>query len=260
MKRGLILLSCFLILCVGCKKKEPAISYFSGTFLNTPFTITIAKHLTQTEYDHVDQLIKGTLQEIDSLLHENNPKSEISSLNALKPNEPMPLSHELETFLISLQSLVTLTQGCFDPVKIGWKHIHFRNGQFYKDQPKVSLRVKDLIKGYGVDLLIIKLFRVGYRNVLVEWGMEKRSIGQRSSNNLWTVYVPALKEGMNLKNQAITSRENEKLAWTVSAPTCTAADAIAICLATFSSEADAQKKIEHIKQKMPQISYWVSEK
>lgn len=193
---------------------------FSGNEMTMDYYIIIGRVLTDAEQRSIQKLVSATFREVDSIYNKWNPESELTKLNRLKAGEVVPLSQELENFLLLTDSIVKLSGGKFDPTieplqqlwkshlsngkmpsevdvqtilqVVGWRHIHFGDGKFYKDHDGTSLDLGGIAKGYCVDLLVERLVEEGFNHVFVEWGGEIRAHGMHPDNRPWIIMTNCL--------------------------------------------------------------------
>jgi FAD:protein FMN transferase len=246
--RGVLLLLTALLF--GCQNMQnPTI--FSGTAMTIDYKILIGQSISQHEKIKISTIINETFNEVDSIYNKWNPHSELAKLNDLKANIHVPLSSQMENFLKLTQSIVTLSEGRFDPTiepiqqlwkhslekgyaatdigiamllpSIGWDKIHIVNGFFSKDHDQTRLDLGGIAKGYCVDLLVERLNAVGYPHVFVEWGGEIRASGKHPDQRPWTVFISHLGDTnpenaiaiIPLNNSAIATSGDYLQNWTL---------------------------------------------
>lgn len=195
----------------------PAPVEFSQRVMTIEYRILIGDSSAGKEKERIQSIIDSVFNEIDSIFNKWNPTSEVSRLNALPAFTPHPLSPELFHFLEKIDTLVTLSQGHFDPtiepltqlwkrkldnhsipadeeiaaIKpcIGWDKIQFKNGVFIKKDRRTQLDFGGVAKGWCVDLMVKKLQESGFLNVFVEWGGEIKAAGNHPSGRPWKVFI-----------------------------------------------------------------------
>ena len=225
--------------------------HFEANQMTIDYHITIGKKLTSKEVVKIQKIIDTIFKEVDEIYNKWNPESEISKLNGLKAGESVKLSPQLNHFLQLTDKIVRLSNGKFDPTiepiqqlwkshleknliphrsdierllpAIGWKHIHFDDGLFYKDHDETCLDLGGIAKGYCVDLLVEELVKAGFPNLFVEWGGEARANGKHPDGRSWNV-ISSFSEDVNpedvliqvnLLNQAIASSGDYIQNWVV---------------------------------------------
>ena len=166
--------------------------------MTIPYCVQIGDRVNEREAVNIEEIICSTFVEIHQIYNNWNPDSEVSKLNQSPAHHPLPLSKELTQFLKQVDTLVTFTEGRFDPTvgplshlwkkslqeerfpheqelaqcqaAVGWNKVHCEQGYFWKEEPMTALDLGGIAKGYGVDLLVQKLGRAGFKNIYVEWG------------------------------------------------------------------------------------------
>lgn len=292
---------------------------FSGIAMTIPYHITIGGHFPE---ETIKEVINDTFSEVNQIYNKYNPSSELSRLNALKANEKMELSLEMTRFLQLVDRVVQATEGRFDPTieplqaiwkmrmeegtlpdsleienllpAIGWHHIHFQDGVFYKDHSSTSMDFGGIAKGYCVDLLAERLKKLGIHHFLVEWGGEISSFGKHPSRRSWYVGIPSPNQvgvamRIPLRNQSLATSGDYFQTWTVQdkvythilhpktlaplepkkgsiasssviADTCTMADALATTAMLFETPTLAEEWIEQMKKERLASAIWVMER
>lgn len=163
------------------------------------------------------EIIDAVFDEIDAVYNEWNPDSEISQLNQADAATPIPLSDGLEGLFTSVDDIVRLSGGKFDPTveplirlwrenleggripsdadcafiadSVGWDKIHHEDGLFSKDCDRTQISLSAIAKGLCVDMISERLTEAGYRDTFVEWGGEIRSHGHHPEGRPWRVLV-----------------------------------------------------------------------
>lgn len=206
-----------LLFCCGCSdvQREDGTTLFEGDAMTMHYRIIVEKS------DGVADIIAMTFDEVNRVYNKWNPSSELSKLNRLKKGEKASLSPDLYKLLAIADKVVKATEGRFDPtiepaqqlwkaklsrgeiptdhevaeVKkiVGWHHIHFDEGVFFKDHDGTSLDLGGIAKGYAVDLLAERIAMMS-PDVFVEWGGEVRTEGRHPSGRPWTVYICGLRD------------------------------------------------------------------
>ena len=300
-----------------------AIHLFEGRAMTIDYRIIVGGNLQEKERKDVESIIFSVFEEIDQIYNKWNPGSEISQLNKLKAGEIVALSYALENFLKLVEEIVILSEGKFDPTVeplqdlckehlkngtipneeavqnllpvVGWKNIHFGQGTFYKDHTETKLDLGGIAKGYCVDLLIERIVKCGFTDVLVEWGGEIRANGMHPDNRPWTILAGCFDEEtccfgttMCLYNESIATSGDDEQQWnifkdgigttyfhifdpatgkplislpsgvasaTFLAPTCVMADALATIAMMHPNINEAREWAERICEKNPEITF-----
>lgn len=218
MKSELMLLS-LLLLTSACQKEESPYQ-ISGTAMTMEYHVLVGDTLTHADKRKIGGIIQQVFGEVDTVLNNWNPHSELSALNQTEAHIKIALSPLLSLFLHETDKMVKLTQGRFDPTvgplkklwienlkqgkrpseealgkqkkALGWKHVHLEKDIFWKDAPGVEIDVGGIAKGYCVDRIVEKLQEAGYHNLLVEWAGEMRASGHHPEGRAWHVFISRL--------------------------------------------------------------------
>ena len=219
--------------------------------MTIPYRILIGDPLNAREKEIVTNIIADTFDEVDRIYNKWNPSSEISRLNRLKAGVRVSISPEMEMLLTMTNEIVMLTDYRFDPTieplqaiwkkylienkippeeeiqavakSIGWNHIHFEKGIFYKDSDLVSLDLGGIAKGYCVDLLVKRLNEAHFKNVFVDWGGEIKAIGEHPQKRPWMIFISRLGDAnpeqaiaiVPLSDQAIATSGDYLQNWSI---------------------------------------------
>lgn len=298
----------FLLLFVltSCQKsplKDPC-THFEGWSMTMPYHVIIGKPLSIGEKKAVKGLIDQTFREIHEVFDNWNPSSEVSRLNQASKEALIPLSPSLEKLLTLCNQIVKLSGGRYDPTmeplirlwrenkkptpqqlqaisdSIGWDHISIQNGIFKKDDNETRLDLCSISKGLGIDWIVEKLQKLGYKDVLVEWAGEVRAIGHHPENRDWTVQIDPGLQVQNqpiapipLRNNAIATSGNQNrhiidpltaapvestvASVTVIAPTCALADALATAAMLYHTRKEAESFAQEVVDLYPDVSFWI---
>lgn len=195
-------------------------------------TMSYCVQIGEPTSDNIQEIIDTTFAHIDATYNTWNPNSEVSKLNNTPAKTPIRLSRELATFLHTLDQLVRLTDGRFDPTiapakkallagkqtpkteAIGWHNLHFSGNHVWKDYGATTLDLGGAAKGHGVDLLFTALKETGYQNIYVEWGGEIRTSGKPTKTRPWTIAIRG-GETLTLKDKAIATSGNYMQQWQI---------------------------------------------
>jgi len=285
------------------------------------YKIILGERLFSHRRNEVSQMIGETFREVDIIYNKWNPESEISKLNRSSANQKISLSIELEQFLLETDHLISLSRGRFDPTveaiqkvwkkqlnrgqtpsdeeirevsaAVGWKHLHFENGFFWKDHDLLEIDLGGIAKGYAIDLIVKRLNAQGYRDVYVEWGGEIRTSGKHPEGRPWRIFISSMGSPdpskalaiVEMGDQAVASSGDYLQNWTVDEVTyfhifnpktlcpliatdttvcsatvithrCMIADFLATTAMLFSSPEEAKEWLEELKTEFPDLQYW----
>lgn len=205
---ALVVLSLFSF--VGCKKKAPY-QRVEGIVFSTYYHITY-----QSDQNCIDTINKA-------LYHLNeiaNPFDSTSLLYAINNNHKqwsdsafIPLFQLAEKVAASTNGYYDVTVGPLvnlwgfgydnsnyhgivprqkiDSVKqfVGYKKIRIQGDTVYKEDPRISIDMASIAKGYSSDLVAINLEKMGVTNYLVEVGGEISYNGVNPEGKPWRVGV-----------------------------------------------------------------------
>ena len=192
----------------------------AGRTMGTTYHIKVVTS-DDVDLDGLKRQIDEHLEEINRSMSTYRPDSEISRFNALDAADvPVTVSRDFLTVLTVARRLHGLTGGAWDgtlkPVINLWgfgntKHPHtvpppeaiaaaladtgfdnlriHESGAISKKQPRLTLDLASIAKGYGVDVVAGALRRAGYRDFLVEIGGEVFAAGQRKDGRPWRVGI-----------------------------------------------------------------------
>lgn len=164
---------------------------------------------------------------------------------------------------------------------VGWEHVHLEGRFFWKDHSLTAIDLSSIAKGHAVDLLIKQLAGAGFKSLYVEWGGEIRTQGLHPSNRPWKIAIRGSDQKICLEDQALATSGNYLQKWTVkdatythlidphakmpllvasgvitsasvTAKTCSEADALATALMLFPSREEAIQWAEEKK-----LTAWV---
>lgn len=321
-KTFLILAASLLCACNNEQQPKQTVTPVSGVAMTIPYRILVGNTLSLDQQREISSIIKHTFQEVDATYNKFNPDSEISKLNSAGANTVIKISKPMTDIFEAAATVVSLSEGRFDPTieslqvlwkahleqhdrptkteisellpSLGWNHIHYAEGQFWKDFAQTKIDLGGIAKGMCVDQLTERLVEAGYPNVYVEWGGEIRTAGEHPDGRPWRVYISRLGDPnpdsaiatIDLKNQAVATSgdylqqwsigdttyshiidpyasspievANKKIASvTVVAPNCTMADALATALMLFPSAQEAKEWAQKLQETSPEISVWI---
>jgi len=234
-----------LLLLTACN--APSTSTFSDTRMCIGYKVIIGEALTASQTERVQAIIDETFDNIDNTFNEWNPASEVSRFNATHSDQP--LSPQLKSFLDTIDKIVTLTKGRFDPTAeplvklwkdklsqnelptedelekikeaIGWQRIHYSEETLSKEHPKTALTFGGIAKGLLVDNLTENLQKAGFKNLYVEWGGEIRTLGQHPQKRPWRILITRLGtpesavDTLELNNQAVATSGSYYQSWSI---------------------------------------------
>lgn len=207
------------------------VTKFHGIKFSVPYQITLAHSLSDTEIKKVESSIEKVFTHIDTTYNRWNPTSELSNLNRNRSTKPIALSIDLYKFLEKTSLVVDLCHSRFDPTifplqklwkkhleqgktppqdqinqllpSIGWDKITLQHKTCQKADPNIEIDLDGIVKGYTVDLLAESLEKLGYPNILVEWGGEIKAFGRPTIGRQWQIFVSSF--GNSDPDEALTT-------------------------------------------------------
>jgi FAD:protein FMN transferase len=189
-----------------------------GRTMGTSFAITLERP-ESLSLDVLDSACRAELERIEQIFSLYRGDSELSRLNAARPNEWQAVSRDLARVAARALELSTLTGGAFDPtlgplmrvwklrevsadwepptqdvidaaresVGARWVEVRLNPPAVLKLRDRVELDLNALVEGWAIDRLIERLRAHGVANALVELGGEFRGIGRRTDGQPWRI-------------------------------------------------------------------------
>ena len=173
-----------------------------------------------TDLDGLQKKIDARLEEINQSMSTYRPDSEISRFNKMATDAPLQVSSDFYAVLNVAAKVFKLSGGAWDgtlkplvnlwgfgnarPVQkapdkeliaqklahTGFGHIQLLESQrVSKRNPRVTLDLASIAKGYGVDAIAALVRNAGYRDFLVEIGGEVVASGVRRDGKPWVVGI-----------------------------------------------------------------------
>jgi FAD:protein FMN transferase len=211
--RSKIFIAVLLILFIASCKNKPESSYIflEGFTQGTTFHITYEEKTSKNYLEGITHIFN----EIDSSMSIYRKNSIITGINQNDPNS-IPDKHFLKVIEKAIE-VSRVTNGAFDitvgPLASAWgfgfaekskitpqlidslrsfvgiEWISLLDGQVIKKDPRVSLDVNAIAKGYTVDVVAEFLEEKGVKNYMVEIGGELRVRGVNPKGQAWRIGV-----------------------------------------------------------------------
>lgn len=204
-----------LVLGTGCREKEYLLT---GETMGTTYHIRV---VTQKEPQPLKRKIDQRLKAINQSMSTYDPQSEISRFNALTDTtERFYISEDFLKVLIVAESLHRITEGAWDGTvdplvtlwgfgrgkesnaipsagaieaalaRVGFDGIAIGGeGYLRKKNPRLTLDLASVAKGYGVDQIAELLEEADMENFLVEIGGEVYASGTHADGSPWKVGI-----------------------------------------------------------------------
>jgi len=213
----------FVILFIGCERKNERLIILSGPALGTSYRI---------EYYSTDTSAKIS-KEIDSIIFSINkslstylPNSDISQIN--NGNSEIVTDSLFQDVFYLSKEIYEKSNGFFDPTVgnlrnaygfgdtkpmisitdfkidsmmnyVGFNKLKLLdNGKIIKDDPKIYLDFNSVAKGYTIDRIVEFIKSTGVANLRVELGGEIRTLGKNINyNDYWTIAIESIDSEIN---------------------------------------------------------------
>ncbi len=198
------------------------------------------------------------LKELNKKLSMYDPKSELSLFNHQKISDPVHISSDFYTILLTAKKLYRLTDGSWDGTvkplvdlwgfgtkkritqipeadkitlalsKTGFDHIHIKKPKMIYKASDVTLDLGSIAKGYGVDAIAALFTSSGIHDILVEIGGELYASGKNKKGEYWSVGISrpdkrfasqGLYKIVRLNNQALATSGNYRNFFEISGKT-----------------------------------------
>jgi thiamine biosynthesis lipoprotein len=219
----LLVLAVFLLREMG--RPSLVLQEIRGNTMGTTYTVQYrtvrTAALTDLEKQNIAAAIGKRLDEVNNLMSNFRPESEISRFNASRSLEPFPLSPRTREVIALSLKVSDLSGGAFDitvgpivnaygfgaanrssdplttttlaPLReyVGYRLLQFdsRASTLAKKDPRVYCDLAAVAKGYGVDQVAEVLDGFELEHYLVEIGGEVRAHGQNDEDRPWCIGI-----------------------------------------------------------------------
>lgn len=223
--RRTFIITFIMLISFSCSK-IPLLTIYGQT-MGTWYTVKVHGIKNDDTKVELQQAIDSALNKINTSVNTYNPKSEISEFNAFSTKGVYTVSNDFMRVTRVAEQIYKNSQGAFDPtvkrlvelwgfgdngvdlrpteaeLKLALGHVGFDKLQIcdagiIKNDPLTQLDFSAIAKGYGVDLVLEEIERLGYDNILVEIGGEVRVKG-RNGTKPWRIGI-AVPSGDNVAN------------------------------------------------------------
>jgi len=191
----------------------------SGRTMGTVYHVKVVS-AEPIETDPLQSEMGVMLAALNASMSTHDSQSEISRLNRAPAGDPVMVSADFIRVMKLARQIYDLTGGAWDGTvaplinlwgfgpkgrltrvpsptaietaleTVGFDHIQSRDDRFLvKQNPKVTLSLASIAKGYGVDQMADILKRKGYANFLVEIGGEVYAQGHNATGEPWRVGI-----------------------------------------------------------------------
>ncbi len=221
--RNAILSLIFAFVLCGCQKNTPQneLVAFTGSTMGTTYSIKIIPSSTRIDNEQLQQEIENLLSGINNSMSTYISDSEISRFSQFQKKDWFPVSSDTLQVVAEALRIGKLSEGAFD-ITVGalvnlWgfgargqnrtvpadgeirhllENIRFnkiaiqRNPPaIRKENPKITLDLSAIAKGYAVDRVAMLLEGKGLNDYLVEIGGEIKTKGCKQSLEPWIVAI-----------------------------------------------------------------------
>lgn len=215
-------LAALVLVLTGCDDPPVTLS-LSGETMGTTYNITVVDR-TGGELDAaaVKGVVERTLTQVNALMSNWDPNSEISRFNASDSTEPIEISDDLAAVIAAAMNVHTESQGLFDVtlgpvielwgfgapgpdavvpsdealadamVQVGQSRLlslQQTPATLSKARADTSVYLAAIAKGYGVDEVAAALAELGATDFMVEIGGDLIAEGSNPQGNPWRIGI-----------------------------------------------------------------------
>ncbi|MFV0473604.1 MAG: FAD:protein FMN transferase [Pikeienuella sp.] len=215
-RRSFLIMTAALAAC----KPEAELLKFSGPAMGTTYNVAAVDHEGDADRAALDLAIRAALAEVDQVMSNWNPASEISRVNARAWGEAIPLSPELAHVMAGASAVHRASEGRFDvtagPLIDLWgfgadggaprvpdddaiaaamarsgqdRVLSLEDGALRKTTPGPEIYLAAIGKGYGVDRVAAALRGFGLGDFMVEIGGDLYAAGDNASGAPWRIGI-----------------------------------------------------------------------
>ena len=201
------------VLLVGCGE-APTVTRLQGRALGTNYNITVVGSLPE----EFSGRLEGLYTEVNESMSIFSKSSLLSRINR---SECESVDHHITCCVEMARRVSTISDGAYDitigPLVealgfageegdykvnvdsllefVGYQKVTIVDGRVVKADPRVSIDLNSIAKGYTVDLVAELIEEYGHRNYLVDIGGEIRCSGTNPRGELWSIGVETPFEG-----------------------------------------------------------------
>jgi len=231
--RRVLVLVCVLILLGALTLWRPgnssrdsgALFEVSGATMGTTFRILVDAPVSPEQADRIRALVRARLDRVDDLMSAYDSASEVSRFNRHRSTAPFSLSAEVIEVLSLAAAVSEASDGAFDvtvaslvdawgfgpeerrsgtpdeeevQARVDFRQIEVDpvSGTAAKTDPRVTVDLSGIGKGYGVELVAEGLRELGFPSFLVEVGGELKAGQRKRDGTPWRVAIEKPVEGI----------------------------------------------------------------
>lgn len=221
----------------GCEPAAtpPASVGFTGETMGTTYSVRLAAMPEGKVLETIREKVDQRLADVNRLMSNWDPESEISRFNASDSTDWFPVSVETVTVVAAAQETSRATEGAFDVTVgplidlwgfgpagrrteapaaaeiealkeyVGYEKLDVQLDPpaLRKQHPKLTINLSAIAKGYGVDVVGETLESEGLTNYLVEIGGEVRTRGKKSDGTKWKIGVERPESGVRTLEEVV---------------------------------------------------------
>ena len=209
-----------LVLALWSCESDPVVLELSGETMGTTYNITAVDASAELDADAVQARVEETLAMVNAGMSNWDPNSEISKFNAAETTEPVEISPELAKVMGAAAEVHEKSLGQFDvtlgplielwgfgartsesPIPadeaiaaaldvVGQSKVLILTGEtLAKAQPRTSVYLAAIAKGYGVDEVAATLQGLGFEDFMVEIGGDLFAAGENPQGEPWRIGI-----------------------------------------------------------------------
>ena len=209
-----------LVLALWSCESDPVVLELSGETMGTTYNITAVDASAELDADAVQARVEETLAMVNAGMSNWDPNSEISKFNAAETTEPVEISPELAKVMGAAAEVHAKSFGQFDvtlgplielwgfgartsesPIPadeaiaaaldvVGQSKVLTLTGEtLAKAQPRTSVYLAAIAKGYGVDEVAATLQGLGLEDFMVEIGGDLFAAGENPRGEPWRIGI-----------------------------------------------------------------------
>lgn len=212
---------CVGLLLTACAE-EPQQLRITGETMGAAYSVVVADPAAEGRAEEISAAIEDSLREVNALMSNWDPTSEISRFNALQSTASTPISPQLAEVMAAANRIHRASEGQFD-VTLGplielWGfgarrpetplpadeeiaaarrsvgqdrvlELSRAPDRLRKTRPEAQAYLAAIAKGYGVDAMAATMRRKGFSNFMVEIGGDLFATGLNARREPWRIGI-----------------------------------------------------------------------